>query len=212
MTEEVINVFDWFQLASKKRREWFSSDDIYINILNSLLKKNVHMTFIVNQLSQLSCNIETPVGRNGIKATFKGAEDGPTIAFRADFDALPVQELNDVPYRSKHEGCMHACGHDGHTAILLGVAEIVNEHRHLLKGNVVFIFQYGEEIMPGGSQEMIDAGCLQDVDKIYGTHLWSGYPSGTIYSRPGAIMASPDEFSITIQGKGGHGAKPHGND
>lgn len=85
---------------------------------------------------------------------------------------------------------MHACGHDGHTAILLGVAEIVHEHRHLLKGNVVFIFQYGEEIMPGGSQEMIDDGCLNDVDKIYGTHLWSGYPAGTIYSRPGAIMAS----------------------
>ena len=105
----------------------------------SFEEKRTH-DFIVNQLSQLSCNIETPVGRNGIKATFKGAEDGPTIAFRADFDALPVQELNDVPYRSKHEGCMHACGHDGHTAILLGVAEIVNEHRHLLKGNVVFIF------------------------------------------------------------------------
>ena len=80
------------------------------------------------------------------------------------------------------------------------VAEIVHEHRHLLKGNVVFIFQYGEEIMPGGSQEMIDDGCLQNVDKIYGTH-WSGYPSGTIYSRPGAIMASVDEFSVTIYGK-----------
>lgn len=207
--EEVINVFDWFQLASKKEKRMVQLRR-YLHQYPELSfeEKRTH-DFIVNQLSQLSCNIETPVGRNGIKATFKGAEDGPTIAFRADFDALPVQELNDVPYRSKHEGCMHACGHDGHTAILLGVAEIVNEHRHLLKGNVVFIFQYGEEIMPGGSQEMIDAGCLQDVDKIYGTHLWSGYPSGTIYSRPGAIMSSPDEFSITIQGKGGHGAKPH---
>ncbi|EAE1358395.1 amidohydrolase, partial [Listeria monocytogenes] len=202
-------MFDWFQLASKKEKRMVQLRR-YLHQYPELSfeEKRTH-DFIVNQLSQLSCNIETPVGRNGIKATFKGAEDGPTIAFRADFDALPVQELNDVPYRSKHEGCMHACGHDGHTAILLGVAEIVNEHRHLLKGNVVFIFQYGEEIMPGGSQEMIDAGCLQDVDKIYGTHLWSGYPSGTIYSRPGAIMASPDEFSITIQGKGGHGAKPH---
>ena len=83
---------------------------------------------------------------------------------------------------------MHACGHDGHTAILLGVAEIVHEHRHLLKGNVV-LYSNMVEIMPGGSQEMIDDGCLQNVDKIYGTHLWSGYPSGTIYSRPGAIMA-----------------------
>lgn len=168
MTEEVINVFDWFQLASKKEKRMVQLRR-YLHQYPELSfeEKRTH-DFIVNQLSQLSCNIETPVGRNGIKATFKGAEDGPTIAFRADFDALPVQELNDVPYHSKHEGCMHACGHDGHTAILLGVAEIVNEHRHLLKGNVVFIFQYGEEIMPGGSQEMIDAGCLQDVDKIYG--------------------------------------------
>ena len=85
---------------------------------------------------------------------------------------------------------MYACvGHDGHTAILLTVAEILDEHKHLLEGNVVLIFQYGEEIMPGGSQEMIDAGCLEDVDRIYGTHLWSGYPTGTIHSR-GAIMAS----------------------
>lgn len=208
--EEVIHVFDWFQLASNKEKRMVQLRR-YLHQYPELSfeEKRTH-DFIVNQLSQLACTIETPVGRNGIKATFKGSDsNGPTIALRADFDALPVQELNDVPYRSKNKGCMHACGHDGHTAILLGVAEIVHEHRHLLKGNVVFIFQYGEEIMPGGSQEMIDDGCLQNVDKIYGTHLWSGYPSGTIYSRPRAIMASPDEFSVTIYGKGGHGAKPH---
>ncbi|MEQ6029742.1 M20 family metallopeptidase [Staphylococcus saccharolyticus] len=199
-------MFDWFQLASKKEKRMIQLRR-YLHQYPELFfeEKRTH-NFIVNQLS---CEIDTPVGRNGIKAIFKCNEDGPTIPFRADFDALPVYEQNDVPYRSKNDGCMHACGHDGHTAILLGVAEIVNEHRHLLKGNVVFIFQYGEEIMPGGSQEMIDDGCLKNVDKIYGTHLWSGYPSGTIYSRPGAMMASPDEFSITIQGKGGHGAKPH---
>lgn len=204
----MIVLFDWFQLASKKEKRMIQLRR-YLHQYPELSfeEKQTH-DYIVNQLSQLSCDIQTPVGRNGIKATFKGKADGPTIAFRADFDALPVQELNDVPYKSKNDGCMHACGHDGHTAILLGVAEIINEHRHLLKGNVVFIFQYGEEIMPGGSQEMINDGCLQDVDKIYGTHLWSGYPTGTIYSRPGPIMASPDEFSITIQGKGGHGAKP----
>ena len=104
---------------------------------------------------------------------------------------------------------MHACGHDGHTAILLAVAEILESHLNQLNGTVVLIFQYGEEIMPGGSQEMIDDGCLQGVDRIYGNHLWSGYPTGTIYSRPGAMMASPDEFNITIHGRGGHGAKPH---
>lgn len=103
----MINVFDWFQLASKKRKEWYNYDDICINIPNSFEEKRTH-DFIVNQLSQLSCDIVTPVGRNGIKATFKGSENGPTIAFRADFDALPVQELNDVPYRSKTRAvCMH---------------------------------------------------------------------------------------------------------
>ena len=106
--EEVIHVFDWFQLASKKKREWFNYDDICINTQNFLFEEKRTHDFIVNQLSQLACTIETPVGRNGIKATFKGSDsNGPTIALRADFDALPVQELNDVPYRSKMKGaCM----------------------------------------------------------------------------------------------------------
>ena len=98
---------------------------------------------------------------------------------------------------------MHACGHDGHTAILLGVAEVINEHLAYLNGNVVLIFQYGEEIVPGGAQQMIDDGCLEGVDRIYGNHLWSGYPTGIIYSRPGAMMASPDEFTIKITEKEG---------
>lgn len=165
--------------------------------------------FILNQLSQLSCDIQSPVGRNGIVARFSSKGDGPAIALRADFDALPIDELTNLDFKSKHPGKMHACGHDGHTAILLGVAELIDEHRNNLNGDVVLIFQYGEEIMPGGSQEMIDAGCLQDVDRIYGNHLWSGYPTGAIYSRNGAMMASPDEFNIKIQGQGGHGAKPH---
>ncbi|PTK38011.1 amidohydrolase, partial [Staphylococcus nepalensis] len=97
----------------------------------------------------------------------------------------------------------------GLTAILLGVAQIINEHLAHLKGNVVLIFQYGEEIVPGGAQQMIDDGALEGVDSVYGNHLWSGYPTGIIYSRPGAMMASPDEFTVTIQGQGGHGAKPH---
>ncbi|MDN6656214.1 MAG: amidohydrolase, partial [Staphylococcus simulans] len=88
-------------------------------------------------------------------------------------------------------------------------AQIINEHLAHLKGNVVLIFQYGEEIVPGGAQQMIDDGALEGVDSVYGNHLWSGYPTGIIYSRPGAMMASPDEFTVTIQGQGGHGAKPH---
>ncbi|HDF8175758.1 TPA: amidohydrolase [Staphylococcus aureus] len=202
-------MLDWFQLANNKENKTIQLRRYLHQYPELSFEEFQTHDYIVNQLSQLSCDIETPIGRNGIKATFKGLGTGPTIALRADFDALPVEELNDVPYKSKNPGCMHACGHDGHTAILLTVAEILDEHKHLLEGNVVLIFQYGEEIMPGGSQEMIDAGCLENVDRIYGTHLWSGYPTGTIHSRAGAIMASPDEFSVTIKGRGGHGAKPH---
>ncbi|MDU3266552.1 MAG: amidohydrolase, partial [Staphylococcus sp.] len=153
-------MFDWFQLASEKENRMIQMRRYMHQYPEPSFEETWTHNYILNQLSHLDCEIVSPVGRNGIKATFKGKENGPTIAFRADFDALPVQELNDVPYKSKNDGFMHACGHDGHTAILLGVAEIVHEHRHLLKGNVVFIFQYGEEIMPGGSQEMIDDGCL----------------------------------------------------
>lgn len=206
--EEGLKLFDWFQLAQQKESRMVQVRR-YLHQYPELSFEEYHTRdFILNQLSQLSCEIRTPVGRNGIVATFKGHGDGPTVALRADFDALPIDELTEVDYKSKNPGVMHACGHDGHTAILLGVAEIIESHLSSLNGDVVLIFQYGEEIMPGGSQEMIDDGCLQDVDKIYGNHLWSGYPTGTIYSRPGALMASPDEFSITIQGKGGHGAKP----
>ncbi|WP_427708335.1 M20 family metallopeptidase [Staphylococcus parequorum] len=202
-------MFDWFQLAQEKESKMIQVRR-YLHQYPELSFEEYHThDYIQNQLSQLSCEIRTPVGRNGIVATFKGRGDGPTVALRADFDALPIDELTEVDYKSKNPGAMHACGHDGHTATLLGVAEIIEHHLQFLNGNVVLIFQYGEEVMPGGSQEMIDDGCLQDVDKIYANHLWSGYPTGTIYSRAGAMMASPDEFNITIQGKGGHGAKPH---
>lgn len=163
--------------------------------------------YIEDFLKQLNIPYERPI-QTGVIGYLEG-NSNHTIAYRADIDALPIQEVNDVPYKSTVDQVMHACGHDGHTAILLAVAEILESHLNQLNGTVVLIFQYGEEIMPGGSQEMIDDGCLQGVDRIYGNHLWSGYPTGTIYSRPGAMMASPDEFNITIHGRGGHGAKPH---
>lgn len=202
-------MFDWYQLANKKEDKMIQIRR-YLHQYPELSFEETHThDFIVNQLKQWSCDITEPVGRNGIVATFNGTGDGPTIALRADFDALPVEELTTHDFKSKIDGVMHACGHDGHTAILLAVAEIINENLEHLNGNVVIIFQYGEEMMPGGSQEMIDDGCLKGVDRVYGNHLWSGYPTGTIYSREGAMMASPDEFSIKIQGQGGHGAKPH---
>ncbi|HGN7065336.1 TPA: M20/M25/M40 family metallo-hydrolase [Staphylococcus aureus] len=118
-------MLDWFQLANNKENKTIQLRRYLHQYPELSFEEFQTHDYIVNQLSQLSCDIETPIGRNGIKATFKGLGTGPTIALRADFDALPVEELNDVPYKSKNPGCMHACGHDGHTAILLTVAEFI---------------------------------------------------------------------------------------
>lgn len=149
------------------------------------------------------------VGGNGVVATIKGALPGPTIALRADFDALPIHDEKDVPYRSKVDGVMHACGHDGHTATLLMVADTLYHYRQALKGNVVLIHQHAEEYAPGGAKDMIADGCLEGVDVIFGTHLWSTLPTGHVGYRSGAFMAASDRFQVTIHGKGGHGAQPH---
>ncbi len=155
--------------------------------------------------------IEAEKGRRGnqVTATIYGDQPGPTVALRADMDALPIQEQNQVPYASKVPGVMHACGHDAHTAILLAAAKILHQHRHRLKGKVRLLFQHAEEICPGGALTVIDEGGLDDVDVIYGIHLWTPLPLGTVATRAGAFMASVDEFHIEVKGKGGHGGLPH---
>lgn len=165
--------------------------------------------FIANYLRDLGLDVREGVGERGVVATLKGALPGMTIALRADFDALAIQELNEVPYKSKVDGVMHACGHDGHTAALLIVAKMLSELREHVKGTVVFIFQHAEELAPGGAKAMIEDGCLDGVDVIYGAHLWSPSPVGEISTCTGAIMAAADRFEIIIEGKGGHGAQPH---
>ncbi|HAL08398.1 MAG TPA: amidohydrolase [Staphylococcus sp.] len=166
--------------------------------------------FLLSELKKLDkLSIRERVGERGIVAKLEGNQPGQTIAFRADFDALPIQDEKDVPYKSTVDGVMHACGHDGHTGTLLTFCELLHEHQHLLKGNVVFIFQYAEELNPGGAKAMVDDGALDGVDKIYGNHFWSGHETSTIKTKPAEMMASPDFFEITIKGKGGHGAKPH---
>ena len=138
-----------------------------------------------------------------------GAHSGPTIALRADFDALPIQEENEVPYASTVPGAMHACGHDVHTATLLGVAKVLTEARAELSGRVVFIHQFAEELAPGGAKPMIEDDCLDGVDVIYGAHVWANLPVGKVGFRAGPAMAAADTFEVTVRGRGGHGAMPH---
>lgn len=165
--------------------------------------------FIAEQLRNLGVAVRERVGGNGVLGFIKGKIPGKTIGLRADFDALPIQEENDHEYVSTNPGVMHACGHDGHTASLLGVAKVLQENRHLLHGNVVLIHQHAEEKPPGGAKFMIEDGALDGVDYVFGAHLATELPIGTVASRKGAMMASVDHFKIKIFGSGGHGAKPH---
>lgn len=172
-------------------------------------KETETATYISSFYDSLQIPYRKNVGGNGIVATIKGDLEGPTIALRADFDALPIEEENDVPYRSKNKGAMHACGHDGHTATLMVLAKVLWEERHTIPGTIVFLHQHAEEYAPGGAKSMIEDGCLEGVDAVFGTHLWASEPTGKIQYRTGPIMAAADRFEITIQGSGGHGAQPH---
>ncbi|CDQ21101.1 M20 metallopeptidase family protein [Halobacillus karajensis] len=165
--------------------------------------------FIVNTYKKLGIPYESHVGGNGVIAKLEGGKPGKTVALRADFDALPIQEENDVPYRSKNEGVMHACGHDGHTAALLGLAEAIIPHKEELPGTIIFLHQHAEEYAPGGAKPIVESGALTNVDAVFGTHLWVNAPTGVIQTAKGPFMAGADRFEIKIQGKGGHGAQPH---
>ncbi|MFZ0075144.1 MAG: amidohydrolase [Exiguobacterium undae] len=165
--------------------------------------------FIAERLTELGIEVRTGVGGRGVVGTIRGGQPGKTVALRADFDALPIQDEKEVDYRSTVPGVMHACGHDGHTATLLAVAEILVGQKEHLAGNVVLIHQHAEEVVPGGARDMIADGCLDGVDVIFGTHLWSTTKLGTIGYRVGPVMAAADKFELTLFGRGGHGAKPH---
>ncbi|RSL34379.1 amidohydrolase [Salibacterium salarium] len=165
--------------------------------------------YIASYHEKLGHEVKTNVGNRGITARLKGGKPGPVIALRADFDALPIQEETGLPFQSKRDGIMHACGHDGHTATLLVLAKALNNIQADINGTIVFIHQHAEEYAPGGAIEMIQDGCLDDVDVIFGTHLWATVPYGVMQYKDGAMMAAADRFEINIIGKGGHGATPH---
>lgn len=164
--------------------------------------------YIMDKLAQLGLNGRRVAG-TGVYAVLDSGRPGPSVAFRADIDALPVQEENDLPYASAVPGVAHACGHDGHTAILLGLAAVLQRCRDDMRGRVIFLFQPAEEHLPGGALAVIESGVLEGVEAILGLHLTNILPVGAVGLRPGPLMASVDNFTVEIKGIGGHGARPH---
>lgn len=167
--------------------------------------------FIQDRLKEIGIPFQTPIGATGILASLgpKPAAGITTVALRADFDALPIEEKNDLPFRSKIPGKAHLCGHDAHTAILLGAAALLKKHESQLKHHVRLIFQHAEEVIPGGAKDFLRAGAFDKVANAYALHNHPGLPAGTLGINTGAVMAAAGKFELEIIGKGGHGAFPH---
>ena len=163
-------------------------------------------------LASKNIEFQSEIAGTGVVATIKGKPSNKTVALRADMDALPIHETTDLPYRSVNDGVMHACGHDAHTAMLLGTAFILNELKDEFSGTVKLIFQPGEEKLPGGASLMMKEGVLDDVDLIIGQHVYPDLPCGEVGFHAGPYMASSDEVNITVKGRGGHAAKPDERD
>lgn len=175
---------------------------------------------IAEHLTALGLDVTTGVAHTGVVAVLKGGKPGPSIALRADMDALPVTEQNDLPFKSvatseyngQTVGVMHACGHDTHVAILMATAEVLAKHKDQISGTVTFIFQPAEEGPPvgeeGGAEMMVKEGVMKGIDRIYGLHINSQTPINTITWRSGGIMASADDFKLIVHGKQAHGAAP----
>ena len=168
-------------------------------------------TLVTERLQALGLEVRTGIAQTGVLGILRGDAEGKTVLLRADMDGLPIEEASGVPYASQNRGVMHACGHDGHTAILLTVANVLAQRRRQFSGTVKFAFQPAEELPPGGAKGMIEEGVLKDprVDAAFGLHLWNGLPVGKIGVDEGPIMASVDRFDIVIKGVGSHGAYPH---
>ena len=171
-------------------------------------------SFVAAQLKGLGLEVQTGIGGHGITAFIKGKNpDSRLVALRADMDALPIREQNEVEYKSKHEGIMHACGHDVHTSSLLGAAIILNNLKEHFEGTIQLVFQPAEEVLPGGASLMLKDGVFakKKPQAIFGQHVYPELPAGKIGLKPGVYMASTDELYVTVKGRGGHGAKPDRN-
>ncbi len=171
-------------------------------------KEEQTAAFVAERLRALGLAPRTGIGGHGVVAEIEGTSPGRTIAIRADMDALPIEEANEVEYRSRNPGVMHACGHDGHTTVLLGTARTLLQHRESLAGRVRLIFQPAEEVV-GGAKKMCEDGVMEGVDAVVALHGWPGVGLGQVGLRAGAMMASADRFDLIIKGAGAHAAYPH---
>lgn len=212
------------QMESLKQKIKDLSAEFYADMvqIRRMIHQNPELSFqefetaglIANYLTSQNIAIKTGIAKTGITGIIEGKNPGRrVVALRADMDALPLKELNNVEYRSKSEGRMHACGHDVHMAILLGTAKILNLLKDKYEGTVKLIFQPSEERYPGGAKVMIGEGVLENPkpDVIFGQHVYPELNAGSVGMKSGMYMASTDEIFITVKGKGGHGATPHRN-
>ena len=166
--------------------------------------------FIQKVLGELGIPFVNDISDYAVIGEIQGSHPGPVIALRADIDALPIHEITGLPFASQHEGVMHACGHDGHISILLGAAAILQSIKNQLHGTVKLVFQPSEEeALNPGAQGIVDSGILDDVDEIFGLHVWPQLPVGTVGLKKGHLMAASDHFLVHIKGKSTHGAEPH---
>lgn len=162
---------------------------------------------IAEELTKLGIGVERKA-KTGVIGTLKGGKPGRTVALRADIDALSIKEETGLPFASQNEGFMHACGHDAHITSLLGAAKILSKLKEEIPGTVKFVFQPAEELAQG-AKKLVEEGVMEGVDGIFGLHVWSDLPAGKVCVEPGPRMASADMFTITVEGKGGHGSAPH---
>ncbi len=192
-----------FEYTSSHRRDFHSHPELGFHEIRTA-------AIVARELNALGLEVHTGIAETGVVAIMEGSKPGPVVLVRADMDALPILEETGASYASQNPGIMHACGHDGHTAILLTVARILNDHRNELSGTVKFVFQPAEEGM-GGAEKMIQGGVLENpkVDVTLALHVWNEKPVGWIGIANGPAMAGAEIFKIKVIGKGGHGAAPH---
>lgn len=196
------------QLDKKKERIIKIREELHAHAEESF-KEQWTAQYILDFYKDLDCEVKSSVGNGyGIVVTIDSLKPGKTLALRADFDALPIKEETNLPFASKTDA-MHACGHDGHTAYLLVLAETLIELKDQFFGKIIILHQNAEEASPGGAKSMIEAGCLEGVDNVIGMHFMSNMPVGTINYHIGNTQTGRDNFHLTIHGQGGHASSPH---